>query len=219
MTEIQHKIAHGDFKNIIICSGAGVSVGAGIPDYRSKDGIFQKFHERYPAYEPSDIFSRSFRNAHPELTTDPEYIKLMNIICESKPTPSHIFAKWLHDKGWLKRVYTQNVDTLYQSAGIDSDLLVEFHGNVNDGIILYGDDISPICLNRLKYDHCDELTNTNQCDLIIVMGTSLQVAPFCAIPNMVNKHCTRILVDINPEGCYTNNWSKVKTSDDLNSSI
>ena len=44
-------------------------------------------------------------------------------------------------------------------------------------------------------------------DLLIVMGTSLQVAPFCALPNMVKKDCTRVLVTLNPLSCFSNNFA------------
>jgi hypothetical protein len=47
---------------------------------------------------------------------------------------------------------------------------------------------------------------------MLIMGTSLQVAPFCAIPNLVPKACTRILVDINPLNAFTNDWSKTRKS-------
>ena len=47
-------------------------------------------------------------------------------------------------------------------------------------------------------------------DLIIVAGTSLQVAPVCAIPNMVPKDCVRVLVNQPVAICFKNNWSPPK---------
>ena len=45
-----------------------------------------------------------------------------------KPTASHYFLKLLNDKNLLKRLYTQNIDTLERLAGIPDDKLVEAHG-------------------------------------------------------------------------------------------
>jgi hypothetical protein len=43
-------------------------------------------------------------------------------------------------------------------------------------------------------------------DLILVLGSSLQVAPFCAVPNLVSKSCCRVLVTKNPLACFSNAW-------------
>ncbi len=45
---------------------------------------------------------------------------------------------------------------------------------------------------------------------MLVLGTSLQVAPFCSIPNLVNRECTRVLVDINPKNAYINTWTTIQ---------
>jgi len=51
--------------------------------------------------------------------------------------------------------------------------------------------------------------------MVLVMGTSLQVAPFCALPNLVDKNCPRILIDKYPKYAMTNNFSpKPKTEPD-----
>ena len=65
--------------------------------------------------------------------------------------------------------------------------------------------------NAIKQTIDDFVSVPNSVDLIIVMGTSLQVAPFCGIPNLVSKSCTRVLVDINPENTFTNKWSYKKS--------
>ena len=62
-------------------------------------------------------------------------------------------------------------------------------------LVLYGDD-----LPKRFTDCCDQDFSINNdklgnVDLVLVFGTSLQVAPFCAIPNMALKGCTRVLVN------------------------
>jgi hypothetical protein len=48
------------------------------------------------------------------------------------PTPTHFFLRLLEEKGVLKRVFTQNIDTLEREAGIPIDRLVEAHGSFGD---------------------------------------------------------------------------------------
>lgn len=217
MEFIVEKIRNGEFKNIVVCSGAGVSTNSGIPDYRSDDGLFAQFSEIYPGYEPSEIFSRSFRDNNPDIIENEEYINFINLITKADPTPSHNLCKWFHDKGWLKRVYTQNIDRLYLKTGLPKNKVVEFHGyihknddgSIEDKVVLYGDDIPDHIENYIVDDFIKNYEEDNSSvDLMIVMGTSLQVAPFCAIPNIVNKSCTRLLVDINPENAYNNLYNK-----------
>jgi len=188
------------FKNIVIFSGAGVSTNSGIPDYRSENGIFtnSKLKEL--------MFSRNYINEHPEILESPEYLQFIDSFKQAQPTDAHKLAKYLHDRGTLCRVYTQNVDGLYQKAGLPEDKIVEFHGSIQKNIVYYGDPIPNKALEQVKKDL---INNVEFIDCIIVMGSSLQVAPFCALPNMVNKHCFRILVDIKPELCYRNEWTDI----------
>ena len=199
------RITSGEFKNIIIVTGAGISTNAGIPDYRSATGLFSELMQIFPQAEtPSNLFSRSFVEKY-NVYDHPIYKEKIRLIEQAKPTPTHIFCKHLYDKGWLKRVYTQNIDGLHQKAGLPDDLVVEYHGSlIKNNVVLYGDKISDSVITQTIIDF---ITNSNPVDLILVMGTSLQVAPFCAIPNLVNKSCTRILVDINPKNAFKNDWS------------
>lgn len=214
MNEFIERIKSGEFKRVVICSGAGVSTNSGIPDYRSSDGIFNNFRHKYSGYLPEDIFSRFFRNNHPEFLEDDDYLNFLNKIKDAEPTASHHLAKWLDEKGYLKRVYTQNVDRLYLKAGLPKEKLVEFHGYIDfkddqiiDKIVYYGDDIDYLSKNQLQKDFIE----TNDVDCMLVMGTSLQVSPFCSIPNLVNKDCTRVLVDTNPENAFKNSWTKARS--------
>ena len=193
------------YKSIVILSGAGVSTNAGIPDYRSSTGIFAQLvcSNKYPDItHPVDFFSRQFVNSHPEIKDDPHIKKFRQQMFDAQPTASHQLAKWLYDKGILCRVITQNVDGLYQKTGLPSESIIEFHGNYcKDTIVLYGDAISNETIQQVLIDMA-------AADLLIVMGTSLQVAPFCAIPNLARKDCVRVLVDLYPDGAKTNRWVK-----------
>lgn len=198
-------IINGKFQNIIVLSGAGVSVNANIPDYRSPNGIFQQMASKYNISTPEILFSRSYTEKHPEIHTDELYQGFIQKMREANPTSSHNLCKVLHDKGYLKRVYIQNIDELYNKAGLDADKIVEFHGSINKEVTLYGDTIKQKVMDSVKKDFIDDVEII---DCIIVMGTSLQVAPFCALPNMVRKYCCRILVNKTPQDCYRNSWSQ-----------
>jgi NAD-dependent SIR2 family protein deacetylase len=135
-------------------------------------------------------------------------------IKEANPTTTHKFCKFLYDNNWLVRVYTQNIDYLHQKAGLPDDMVVEYHGSVfnnkngsDSNIVLYNDQISSKVISQTVYDF---VNNQEPIDLLLVMGTTLQVAPFCALPNLVPKSCTRILIDNCPENAFTNIWTKKK---------
>mmetsp|Transcript_54320 Transcript_54320/g.118158 ORF Transcript_54320/g.118158 Transcript_54320/m.118158 type:complete len:113 (+) Transcript_54320:1-339(+) len=63
---------------------------------------------------------------------------------ESSPSLTHMFCGWLRRQGWLRRVYTQNIDGLHTHPSVDleRDYVVECHGSLRDGTcVLYGDPI------------------------------------------------------------------------------
>lgn len=114
-------------KSIIVLEGAGISVAAGIPDFRTPlTGLYSKLgHLNLP--NPESIFDIEYFSENPL----PFYQIAHTLIPSSKiiPTPAHYFSKHLQDLGLLKRLYTQNIDGLEHQAGISEDLLVEAHGN------------------------------------------------------------------------------------------
>lgn len=187
---ITNFIKSGYFKNIIVLTGAGVSTNSGIPDFRSKDGLLSKYSD--------ELITK----------TSPLYIDVINKINKASPSSSHKFCNWLNDNNWLRRVYTQNIDGLHQEAGLSEDMVVEYHGSAaKDNVVFMGDNIQEEVKNKVILDFVD---NPIPIDLLIVLGSSLQVAPFCALPNLVPKSCTRVLVDLCPENAFTNYWSKIK---------
>jgi len=213
LTELFEELATGEYKNIVVFSGAGISVAAGVPDFRSAGGLFKTlrkdFGDHFPEARqtPEWLLSRSFARHHPEVW------KKMVLPCIQadygglQPTLTHHFCAWLHEQKWLRRIYTQNVDGLHlhPSLNITADTVVECHGSMRDGsLVLYGDP-----LPRRFFDCCDQDFSTfQQVDLVLVFGTSLQVAPFCALPNMAPKGCTCILVNRHIQDCIDNDFSQ-----------
>lgn len=216
-------LANGSYKSIVLVLGAGISVSAGIPDFRSPGGLFEAvkthFGKKFPKVmkQPEYLLSRSFCNENPEVWEN-EVVPMLRSwkLEETQPTITHKMISWLHNQGWLTRVYTQNIDGLelhpevleltHNVSGY-SKSIIQAHGSMRDGtVVLYGDKLSDNFYNACENDF--NSTTDNPVDLIIVMGTSLQVAPFCAIPNLAPHTATRVLVDPNPSRVVSlNSWT------------
>ena len=216
-------LANGKYKSIVLVLGAGISVSAGIPDFRSPGGLFEAvqthFGKKFPKVmeTPEHLLSRKFCTENPDVWKN-EVVPMLRSwkLEDTQPTITHKMIGWLHKKGWLTRVYTQNIDGLELHPEIMSKLsinpneysekIVQAHGSMRNGtVVLYGDKLPP-----RFYKSCeDDFNNTeNPVDLVLVMGTSLQVAPFCSIPNLAPKTATRILVDPSPNRVIClNPWS------------
>lgn len=188
MNDLEKLKAYIDNANsIVFLTGAGVSTDSGIPDYRSKEGLYSD--------NPEFILSRAYRDENYEGFM---HFLRQNFIFEDKePNDIH---KWIASLQKEKHIaiITQNVDTLHEQAG--SDCVVHYHGDARKvtcknchkefpfshikqntycecggefetDIVLYGDYIS--------FDAWKEAYNyLHITDLIIVIGTSLSVYPF-----------------------------------------
>jgi len=121
---LARKIRNGEYRNIVVMSGAGISVSAGIPDFRSpKTGLYHNL-QQYNLPYPEAVFEISFFKENPQ-----PFFQLAKALYPGtfSPTPTHLFIKLLAEKGLLLRNYTQNIDTLERAAGISPDLIVEAH--------------------------------------------------------------------------------------------
>lgn len=179
--------------NIVFFGGAGVSTSSGIPDFRSKDGLY---NQRY-AYPPEEILSHSFFYNNP-LEFYKFYKDKMNLI-NFKPNITHYKLKELEDSGKLKCVITQNIDGLHHKAG--SKNVLEIHGSIynnycdkcgryyDTGKVFNSLDI-PLCScggyikpdvvlyeEPLKDNFEEAISYVSSCDTLIVAGTSLTVYP------------------------------------------
>eukprot|EP00210_Caulerpa_lentillifera_P000144 g139.t1 len=206
-------------KNVICMCGAGISVNAGIPDFRSPETGTRLAEMGIKT--PEDIFSLGFFKKDPK----PFYSLAKEIMPgRFEPTKTHFFMKLLQDKGMLLRCYTQNIDSLESQAGLTSDKLIAAHGNfdsarcikckkeakmdklmkyltegvvmncehcpgvVKPDIVFYGESLPP------RFFQCAE-TDFDECDLLIVMGSSLVVRPFCAFVDHVSDTTPRLLIN------------------------
>mgnify|MGYP001576278761 CR=1 FL=1 len=100
-------------------SGAGISVPSGIPDFRSENGLWQR-------YDPMEVLSLShfMRNA---VKTWELLREIFDSLMGKQPNPAHLGLAELERRGRLRGVLTQNIDGLHQAAG--STAVYEVHGN------------------------------------------------------------------------------------------
>lgn len=209
-------------KKIVILQGAGVSVAADIPDFRTPViGFYDSLKDLGLPF-PEAIFDIDYFNNNPQ----PFYQIAHKLLPgKFKPTTAHYFARALEKKNKLLRLYTQNIDGLERLAGVSTDRLMEAHGHFrsshcvicgkeapNDKVVQNILEKKPVycdkCGNLVKPDivfYGENLPNRfftlsdsdlPKCDMLIVMGTSLQVYPFASLANCVCKNVPRILINL-----------------------
>ena len=201
-------------KKTIAFTGAGISVESGIPDFRSAQGLWQK-------YDPEE-----YAHIH-AFYSNPDKVWLMlkemfSLIMAAKPNPAHIGLAELERMGLLSSVITQNVDGLHQSAGNTN--VIEFHGTHRtlsclncstkiEGTSLTLEDLPPRCSrcsSLLKPDvvffgepipweaQIMSFKESKSCSAVLVIGTSAVVYPAATIP-ITAKERGAIVIEINTE--------------------
>lgn len=201
--------------NIVFFGGAGVSTESGIPDFRSKDGLYNQKYKYPPEYILSHTF---FVNKTDEFY---EFYKAKMNSLNYQPNITHIKLAELENEGKLKAVVTQNIDGLHQKAG--SKKVYELHGSVlrnycmKCGKFYSAEDVfncegTPKCTcggvikpDVVLYEEGlnDEVVSgaiyaIENADLLIVAGTSLTVQPAASLINyfrgknlvLINKDAT-----------------------------
>ncbi|KAF5353082.1 hypothetical protein D9758_008747 [Tetrapyrgos nigripes] len=243
-------------KRILILTGAGISVSCGIPDFRSRDGIYSQLGD-YELDDPQQMFDINYFRENPAV-----FYSFASKIYPSnfRPSPCHRFIKAVEDKGQLLRNYTQNIDTLETAAGVQR--VLQCHGSfatasclacrrhvpgkeIEEEILRRRVPLCPVCnptpapskgkkkgkkKARGEWDSNDEdesdgptypsgimkpditffgekLTNEfdrsleddrEKVDLLLVIGTSLKVAPVADILSHLPHSVPQILINKTP---------------------
>lgn len=211
----------GGFKKIVTMVGAGISTSAGIPDFRSPStGLYHNLL-KYNLPYPEAIFDLSFFMENPK----PFFQLAKELYPGTfKPTPTHYFIKLLHDKGLLVRHYTQNIDTLDRLVGLPDEKIVEAHGTFytnhclkcRKGYSMEWAKEQILSENIPTCDECDGVVKPDivffgenlpekfhtlpdqdfkECDLLLIMGTSLTVQPFAGLVDYARDDCVRLLIN------------------------
>ena len=106
--------------NILVFTGAGISTGSGIPDFRGPDGVWKR---RQPVYYHDFMRSEAARVEHWEYK-----LEAWAAFREARPNASHAAIVRLERAGRVRAVVTQNIDGLHARAGTSAERLVELHG-------------------------------------------------------------------------------------------
>lgn len=181
-------------------TGAGISVGSGIADFRSPGGVWTIFSP--DEYATLDVF---LRNPQKAWTL---YRAMGKGLIGKKPNSAHLVLAELEKNGLLKGLVTQNVDNLHQAAG--SRNVLEIHGDHQHLQCLRCGHVTPVtedhyrltgvpACERCSYpykpnvvlfgepvrnlDRIEELLAG--CDLLLVIGTSAGVYPAAGLPGLV----------------------------------
>ena len=186
--------------NIVFFGGAGVSTESGVPDFRSKDGLYNNRGVEFEKYPPEYLLSHSCLVNEPKVFF--EFYRQKMDARKVKPNAAHIFLAGLEKRGKLKAVVTQNIDGLHQKAG--SKNVYEIHGTTlrnyctkcgkqySENFIYDSSDSIPVCPVCGGIVRCDvtlyeeslpeqavenAIDAISNADVLIIGGTSLTVYP------------------------------------------
>lgn len=190
---------------VVALTGAGISTESGIPDFRSPGtGLWEK-------EDPEDFTIDSFLDDPRAFYR--RIAPLLRVIRDAAPNSGHFALAELESQGLLQAVITQNIDGLHQAAGSrhvlevhgsfktgtcqscgkkgnTADLLFQLergeepdcpycHGVVKPDVTLFGEDMPP----DFQLAHREAM----KCDCMLVVGSSLQVAPVGYLPRYSKK--------------------------------
>ena len=184
---------------IVFFGGAGVSTESGVPDFRSKDGLYNQHDIRFEEYDPEYLLSHSCLIDHPNVFF--EYYRQKMDARHVEPNITHYALARLEEQGKLSAIVTQNIDGLHQKAG--SKKVCELHGttlrnycmrcrkNYSEDYIYDSEESIPKCecggmirpdVTLYEEALSEEAYNTaiheiSNADLLIIAGTSLRVYP------------------------------------------
>ncbi|XP_068964077.1 NAD-dependent protein deacetylase sirtuin-3, mitochondrial isoform X2 [Petaurus breviceps papuanus] len=207
-------------QKVVVMVGAGVSTPSGIPDFRSPGSGLYSNLEQYDLPYPEAIFELDyfFHNPKPFFTLAKELYP-----GSYRPNLAHYFLRLLHDKRLLLRLYTQNIDGLERAAGIPATKLVEAHGTFASAtctvcrqsfpgeefhVDVMADRIPrcPICTGVIKPDIVFfgeqlpqrfflHMADFPMADLLLIIGTSLEVEPFASLSQASRRSVPRVLIN------------------------
>jgi len=196
---------------IVFVTGAGISQESGIPTFRGKDGLWRK-------YNPMTLATIDAFYQNPKLVWEWYEERRQNILA-ADPNPGHKAIAELEQYKQVS-VLTQNIDGLHQRAG--STRVYELHGSIitikctvcdfKDKITSSFSQLPPLCKcgNILRPDIVwfgeplpqdtwqSALVKSSSCDVMVVVGTSLEVSPANLLPAYAKQHGA-LMIEINPD--------------------
>jgi NAD-dependent deacetylase len=202
-------------RHVVALTGAGISTHSGIPDFRSPEsGLWDRF-------DPMKVASIAAFKQNPQDFY--AWIRpLAQKIMTARPNPAHLALAKMEQFGPLQAVITQNIDVLHTKAG--SKTIYEVHGHLREAtcmhclqtyqtamvlsdyladgqipycpgcggilkpnIILFGEILPVTVMNRAK-------RHVRDCDVMIVAGSSLEVAPAGDLPMLAKYGGAKLII-------------------------
>jgi NAD-dependent deacetylase len=203
-------------RRAVVFTGAGISTESGIPDFRSPGGVWSRmkpiYYDEFVGSEEKrrEAWTRTFSGA-------------MRWV-GAKPNAGHFAVARLVARGKVAAVITQNVDNLHQESGVPATQVIELHGNASYATCLdcglrhelevlkqsfLGRGEIPRCRDcgglvktatisfgqAMPQDKMERAAEaTLQCDLFVVLGSSLVVYPAAGFPLLAKEHGAKLAI-------------------------
>jgi len=220
-------------KNAVVLTGAGVSTGSGIPDFRTPGkGLWEKV-------DPYEVTSINAFHENPQRFYY-FYRPRIEMLSKVSPNPAHKAIAQLEAMGFVKCLITQNIDHLHRKAG--SKKIIKVHGTLDEAIctkckkiISSTELLEKINLSQEEIPRCDcggvfkpnvvlfgemlpyldEAVNIScKADLMLVIGSSLQVSPVNLLPQYCLENGGKLVI-INLMSTHFDNLADVTVKDDV----
>jgi len=208
---------------VTVLTGAGISTGSGIPDFRGPQGVWtlnpeaQRMFSLDEYVRDQELRQKAWinRRDHPAWT--------------ARPNLGHLALVDLERSGRLRALLTQNIDGLHQRAGSDPDLVLELHGTLfgveclqcnarttmEEALerVAAGEPDPPCAIcggvqkaatvsfgQALRADVLDAAVRASaDCDVFLAVGTSLQVQPAAGLCEVaVSRGARLVIVNADP---------------------
>jgi len=211
-----------DAHHAVVLTGAGISTESGIPDFRSAGGLWE-------TYDPMKVASMRTFMDDPALFWRFHRPRI-DMLGAVDPNPAHEAVAELQRRGIVKAVITQNIDRLHSRAGAVD--VIEVHGSLDggrcmrcshtvsmdelcaradaasdgvprcncgfqmkSGVVLFGEQM-PMEAIEAAYDAAE------RADVMLVIGSSLQVTPVSQLPGVVLSRGGRLAILTESETDY-----------------
>jgi NAD-dependent deacetylase len=200
-------------KQLVILTGAGVSAESGIATFRDSNGLWEQ-------YKIEDVATPQAWRKNPQLVQE-FYNQRRKQVLEAQPNDAHRFFASL-ETHYNVHVITQNIDDLHERGG--SSNVLHLHGNIRyskssgpeqekayypiegwqltmedkcpDGYVLrphvvwFGEEVPNLEIASVTVSHAD---------IIVIVGTSLNVYPAAGLMHYAPQNCVKIVIDPNAD--------------------
>lgn len=215
--------------HVIAFTGAGISTDSGIPDFRSEtSGLWKNV-------DPMQVASIYGFKRNPQAFYD--WVRpLSDVTLHAQPNPGHYALSDLEKMGYLRTVITQNIDMLHSRAGHQT--IFELHGHMRQATCVHcfavydGETVLQQFLDSGEVPHCSHCHSVlkpnvilfgeqlpikefhgaqeaaRMCDLMIIVGSSLEVAPASDIPFIAHRTGAKLII-VNLEATHADNYADI----------